>query len=57
MCRSRNTSTDQQGGDIKWIESSVTDTHKREELPLYTISDKVNRPFLVELQVENLHKG
>ena len=52
VCRSRNTSTDKQGGDTKWIESSVTGTQEREELPLYTISDKVNKPFLVELQVK-----
>ena len=45
-------STDQQGGDTKWIETSVTDTQKHWELPLYTISDKVNRPFLVELQAK-----
>ena len=52
VCGSRNTSTNQQGGDTKWIESSVTDTQERDELPLYKISDKVNRPFLVELQVK-----
>ena len=53
VCRSRNTSTGQQGGGTKWIESSVTDGHQRDELPLYTISDKVNKPFVVELQVKD----
>ena len=46
-------SADQQGSNTKWIESSVTDGQKRDELPLYTISDKVNKPFLVELQVRD----
>ena len=50
-CRSKNTSADQQGGYTKWIESSDTDEQKRDDLPLYTISDKINKPFLVELQV------
>ena len=49
-CRSK--STDKQGGETKWIGSSSTDTEKREELPLYTIGDKLNKPFLVDLQAK-----
>lgn len=51
-CISKNTRTDQQEGDTKWLESSEADTQKCDELPLYTISDKPNKPFLVKLQVK-----
>ena len=49
MCRSK--STDKQGCETKWIGSYV-DTEERDELPLYTINGKLNKPFLVELQVK-----
>ena len=53
VCRSKNTSADQQNSDTKWIESSVTNEQKRDELPLYTLSNTVNKPFLVELQLKD----
>ena len=49
VCRSR--STDKQGGETKWIGSYV-DTEERDELPLYTINGKLNKPFLVDLHVK-----
>ena len=49
VCRSR--STDKQGGETKWIGSYV-DTEECDELPLYTINSKLNKPFLVDLHVK-----
>ena len=48
MCRSKG--TEKQGGKTKLIGSYV-DT-ERDELPLYTINSKLNKPFLVDLQVK-----
>ena len=46
---------DQQSSDTKWIESTVTNEQKRDELPLCINSNTVNKPFLAELQVmENI---
>ena len=53
VCRSKNTSADQQNSDTKWIESSVTNEQKHDDLPLYTLSNTVNKSFLVELQVKD----
>ena len=49
VCRSK--STDKQGGETKWIGSYV-DTEERDELPLYIINGKLNKPFLVNFQVK-----
>ena len=49
VCRSK--STDKQGGETKWIGSYV-DTEEHDELPLYTISGKLNIPFLGDPQVK-----
>ena len=49
VCRSR--SIDNQGGERKWIGSYV-DTEERDKLPLYTINNKLNKPFLVDLHVK-----
>lgn len=54
VCRTKITSADQQGGDTKWIGPSETNTQECDDLPLYAINEKarVNKPFLVELQVK-----
>ena len=49
VCRSK--STDKQGGETKWIGSYV-DREECDELPLYTINGKLNKPFIVELLVK-----
>ena len=50
VCRSKG--TEKQGIETKWIGSYV-DTEECDELPLYTISSKLNKPFLVDLQVKD----
>ena len=49
VCRLK--STDKQGGEIKWI-GPYADTEECDELPLHTINSKLNKPFLVDLQVK-----
>ena len=49
VCSSK--STEQQGAERKWIGLYV-DTEECDELPLYTVNSKLNKPFLVDHQVK-----
>ena len=35
------------------LDHNYVDTEECDELPLYTINSKLNKPFLVDLQVKN----
>ena len=50
VCRSK--STEKQGDETKWVGSYI-DTEECDELPLYTMNSKLNKSFLVDLQVKS----